>query len=615
MSTPITPTSAASAPSQNTEKANDPHSVGFKETFTSLIIAFALAFVFRGFVVEPYVIPTNSMAPTLLGAHVRVTDPDTGYSWPVTTWYQQQAGGSSVPLPQQGGTYRGMEMGPMRLYDPMTRQPIENAKGLPTLAGDRIFVLRYTEPVFSPTRYDVVVFKTPTSPDVNFIKRLIGLPNEEIALIDGDVFVRPRSASVKEDGVNTWLLDGWTVAAKPPIVQRAVWQAVFDSRYAPAKTKDGKPFQGPFLGGAGWDIAGKSSYEYTGSGPSKLRWDTEPLEKLDLLVAENAGSMDGDKIRRAARSQWMLIDRFPMDENFPEIMKSTNSQQLTSPNSGQVAYFPVSDLRMSASIEPKTQGESFTAVINTRGHEFRGRLSPKGDGYEATVEMRTQGENSEWKILDARPISGVMQAGKVTNFEFWHYDQQVQVWIEGKIAAAHQYAWTPANRVKNTLGKTIEEIWEADAVTTKPSPPRSMYGNPSLYCKPAPWFEVSGPVKLHRIAIDRDLFYQPVMVGVQPGGLFEKAAGGGCPSPKTRKLLGPDQYFVCGDNSPMSSDARDWNTVDPWVAALVDPTPGIVPSKLMIGKAFMVYFPAVQQREMLGTKVPMIDAGRVRWIN
>lgn len=607
MSTSPTPNTTTPASTPAVDKA-DPHSVGFKETFTSLIIAFALAFVFRGFVVEPYVIPTNSMAPTLLGAHVRVTDPDTGYSWPVTTWFQDRNGASSSPLPRQGGTLNGVDMGPMRLYDPMTRQPIENAKGLPTLAGDRIFVLRYIEPLFSPTRYDVVVFKTPTSPDVNFIKRLIGLPNEEIALIDGDVFVRQRSASVKEDGVNTWLLDGWTVAAKPPIVQRAVWQPVFDSRYAPATTKDGKPFQGPFLGDAGWDIAGKSTYEYTGSGPSKLQWNTEPLEKFDLLLALRAGSMEGDRARRAARSQWMLLDRFPMDECFPEYPQGGRASGLTNPAYGQLAYFPVSDLRMAASIEPKTAGESFSATIRTRGHEFRGRLAPKGDKYEAIVEMRAEDANSGWKLLDARPVDGVMQVGKVTNFEFWHYDQQVQVWIEGKIAAAHQYAWSPSERVKNTLSKTIEDIWNDDAVITRENPPRTTYGNPSLYCKPAPWFEVSGAVKLHRVAVDRDLFYQPVM-GV------DKAAAGGCPSANTRKLLGPDQYFVCGDNSPMSSDARDWSTVDPWVENLIDPTVGVVHSKLMIGKAFMVYFPAVQQREMLGTKVPMIDAGRVRWIN
>lgn len=602
------PVASTTATPPATATSADPHSVGLKETFTSLIIAFVLAFVFRGFVVEPYVIPTNSMAPTLLGAHVRVADPETGYNWPVTTWFQDRTPAGSVPLPQQGGRVGAVDMGPLKAFDPMTRQPVENARGLPTLSGDRIFVLRYLEPIFTPSRFDVVVFKTPTSPDVNYIKRLIGMPNEEIALIDGDVFVRPRSAAVSEIGVNTWLLDGWTVAAKPPIVQRAVWQPVFDSRYSPAKSRDGSPFRGPFIGGPGWDIAGRSVYEYTGPGPSRLAWNTQPDERTDLITVLRVLTPEGDRLRRAARNDWLLIDRFPMDECFPEVPPGSPADRYTNPSHGQIAYFPVSDLRLSAGVEPKSPGQSFSAVIRTRGHEFRGRLSPKGDTYEASVEIKPQDNSSEWKVLDSRTISGVMAPGSVTNIEFWHYDQQVQLWVDGTIAAAHQYAWSPAERVKNTLGKTIEEIATADRLTTRQLPARSLYGNPSLYCKPAPSFDVSGPTKLHRVALDRDLFYQPVL-GI------DKTSAGACPSELTRKLLGPDQYFVCGDNSPMSSDARDWETVDPWVANLIDPTVGVVHSKLMIGKAFMVYFPAVQQRELFGTKLPMIDAGRVRWIN
>ena len=41
-----------------------------KEVVESIAIAFVLAFVFRAFVVEAFVIPTGSMAPTLLGKHM-----------------------------------------------------------------------------------------------------------------------------------------------------------------------------------------------------------------------------------------------------------------------------------------------------------------------------------------------------------------------------------------------------------------------------------------------------------------------------------------------------------------------------------------------------------------
>src|SRR5215212_613485 len=54
---------------------------GVKETIESILIAFILAFVFRAFVVEAFVIPTGSMAPTLLGAHMRFTCRECGYQW------------------------------------------------------------------------------------------------------------------------------------------------------------------------------------------------------------------------------------------------------------------------------------------------------------------------------------------------------------------------------------------------------------------------------------------------------------------------------------------------------------------------------------------------------
>src|SRR5882757_8550921 len=54
---------------------------GVKDTIESILVAFILAFIFRAFIVEAFVIPTGSMAPTLMGAHMRFTCPDCGYRW------------------------------------------------------------------------------------------------------------------------------------------------------------------------------------------------------------------------------------------------------------------------------------------------------------------------------------------------------------------------------------------------------------------------------------------------------------------------------------------------------------------------------------------------------
>src|SRR5580704_16445116 len=71
------PSVVPSSTAQRTQESN------IKETIESILIAFILAFIFRAFVVEAFVIPTGSMAPTLLGAHMRFTCPDCGYRFDV----------------------------------------------------------------------------------------------------------------------------------------------------------------------------------------------------------------------------------------------------------------------------------------------------------------------------------------------------------------------------------------------------------------------------------------------------------------------------------------------------------------------------------------------------
>ena len=75
------------------------------------------------------------------------------------------------------------------------------------LIGDRIFVSKFSygyskhsfpfSPNFSKKRFftrlpaqgDLVVFKTPEDNRTDFIKRLIGLPGDEIQFINGDIFI------------------------------------------------------------------------------------------------------------------------------------------------------------------------------------------------------------------------------------------------------------------------------------------------------------------------------------------------------------------------------------------------------------------------------------------
>ena len=75
------------------------------------------------------------------------------------------------------------------------------------LVGDRLFVTKYSygyskhsfpfsPPIFngrvfdnSPSRGDIVVFKTPSDNRTDYIKRLIGLPGDTIQFIDGNLYI------------------------------------------------------------------------------------------------------------------------------------------------------------------------------------------------------------------------------------------------------------------------------------------------------------------------------------------------------------------------------------------------------------------------------------------
>src|SRR5689334_11011169 len=100
-----TPQEPAPAPTAQTPPEAPAHITSLKsikETLESIFIAFILAFIFRAFVVEAFVIPTGSMATTLLGAHMRFTCKECGYTWDVG--YQTvRSGSEDIDIPPRAG--------------------------------------------------------------------------------------------------------------------------------------------------------------------------------------------------------------------------------------------------------------------------------------------------------------------------------------------------------------------------------------------------------------------------------------------------------------------------------------------------------------------------------
>jgi signal peptidase I len=182
-------------------------------TFEWLITAFILAFVFRAFVMEAFRIPTGSMADTLKGAHFRLSCPQCGYKY--DCGFDSRRPGlprDSVPA----GLVKA----------PESRCPScgfynSGDRPIPISYGDRILVLKCIYQFFEPKQWDVVVFKNPLDPPINYIKRLIGRPGETVEIIDGDIYINGQ------------------ISRKPPHVQDELWMPVYDNDYHPVRPQEG----------------------------------------------------------------------------------------------------------------------------------------------------------------------------------------------------------------------------------------------------------------------------------------------------------------------------------------------------------------------------------------
>ncbi len=534
------------------------HDGSIKETFVSLAISFVMALVFRSFVVEAFVIPTGSMAPTLLGAHMDFRSDQTGYEWAVNPWYPS-ARGQDVPAGIQGGT----NVANPSVTDPTTttgynQEPLRRrgrARGHVTppeikrlRAGDRILVQKYLYELFPPSRWDVVVFKNPELATQNFIKRLVGLPGEQIWIVDGDIFARAVST---RDGGDPVPEGDWTIQRKPHSVQKSLWRLVHSSEYSPlTPERDGRRwFQDPWRG-PDWLTRDRRTYRNDTSTPSTLSWDD---------------------------TNWPIWDWVPYNE-FPTKVNS------------RVEQFPVADLRLRAGIEPDGPGLSAAPTIRARSHEFQAFLDDSG----AVLRMRPEGA-TEWQDLATGDFGG-FAPGRVTNIELWHADQALTLVVNGSVIAEAEYDWSPIARLGFSTIAEGEAFLDPDV--RSPALSSAATYRPA---QPALRWEFDGSaLTMHRVGVDRDLFYEPAQSSPMRAS-----------RPYSVATLEPDHYFVLGDNSPSSKDGRLWDTIDEAIALQIDPTEGVVHRKLLLGKAFFVYFPAPK---MLLDRIPIPDFGRMRLI-
>jgi signal peptidase I len=557
------------------------HDTGAKETIISLLISFVMALVFRSYVIEAFVIPTGSMAPTLLGQHMLFHSAQTGYEWTVNPW---NYGGRSrdMPFPVQGAGQNANTAIPV-VTDPMTfsshnigRDPNattfrghpEGGSPKPIRAGDRILVQKYLYEIFEPKRFDVFVFKNPSLATQNYIKRLVGLPNEQVWIVDGDIFTRPVTFSAEDEPVPA---GEWQIQRKPRRAQSSLWRPLFSSEFTPLDPKRNARvwFNDPWLA-EGFDRPDRVSYR-TESASASIEWDTERWPITD----------------------WNPYNEIPMQAHSP--------------------IYRLADLRVRAAIRPDTDQLTATATITSHNHEFRALIEPA----QATLQMRPASADAPWQTLATHP-SPVLRADSTTRVAFEHADQSLSLVVDGDVVLTTDYDWSPDQRLISATGKDAASFEGRTRRTNELlSPGTYLFANPHVR-----WTFEGSPVSLYRVGLDHDIYYRPTTDQLGRPGLGTH--------PQRVATMHADQFFALGDNSANSADSRAWTTVNPdyadqmfgispddetmsrgaYAKAIADVT-GLVPRDMILGKAFFVYFPAPHT---IGGRIPVPDTGRLRFI-
>lgn len=469
-----------------------------------LITAFASTLVFIIFVMQVYRIPTGSMAETLRGAHFRVRCGQCGFRYDhdfISERYgMKNTANPSKKIPIGPRSPRCPSCGysepkPLRSNDGRYFIYKED-KAVPAYArtvfkGDQIFVLKSVYQFFKPKRWDVIVFKNPTEPQINYIKRCIGLPGETIQIIDGDVFV-----------------DG-QIQRKPDKVQEELWMTVYDNDYQPARPNEssfnGHPWKQPFenMGTSKWKLPAAGSMVF------ELNSQDESIHRVQY------NSQQGNDFR--ATYAYDDPGSFPMMPICSDLM---------------VQYYP--------EMQPNSAAG---AQISKYGIVYQGWV--KADGTMQIFRLTSGGD----QILIKETICRKIDSEKMRRFRFAVVDQQLVLEFG-------------ASKLVADLGSGID----AAGIDRHIMPQVQILG--------------SGKLRLMHIGLYRDIYY----LSIDEDNRVQRA------SRDNPMILGDDEFFACGDNSPFSADSRMWTK--PGLANNGKRYPaGVVPKDYLVGKAFFVHWP------------------------
>jgi signal peptidase I len=424
-------------------------------------------------------------------------------------------------------------------------------------SGDRVLVAKflYDTDLTPPRRWDVVVFKFPREPlkhgtPKNYIKRLLGLPGELLAILFGRIYrattpveVPPPEGMAAKDlwqhrhfethrftdpaGEQLWNKMQFEICRKPLGTLLAMRRIVYDNDFPARDLELTMPPRWAPADPGKWRKQEKNGFRNDGSLP-EVDW----LRYQHILRTPGIPPDEGGAPERQLITDFLAYNRFAVNGADPG------------------GYTPgnwVGDLILECALKvEKAEGE------------FCMELSKGVDRFQACWNLRTGictlyriDANGQQQQLDSKATR--VKAPGDYELRFANVDERLTVWVDNKLVFGDGVSYEPPRRA---LGDGKYEIL------------RDKFDRNDL--EPASVGVKGAAIRVDNLKLFRDTYY------TNPTG-----SGG------MTMYVQPGHYLCLGDNSPHSSDSRSWGHED----RPEDHIGGLVPEQLILGRALLVYWP------------------------
>ncbi len=426
--------------------------------------------------------------------------------------------------------------------------------------GDRIFCSKLNYRFRQPNRWEVAVFEFPyesarrSDPynvteqyrGQNFVKRVVGLPGESLAIGKGDIWVRPNGGQE------------YTRLVKPDSVQRGMWLNVYEEDFSDLSRDELNIF---------WNITGNATLDQ--SGPLVLASDERPAQmnyrvrqpsppdRRELI--ELPGIPDRYTLRQPVqfRCNTVRTDGSVCNHTFVKTLQTQN-MQARCPQCGTLLDETSAVFYHRRSGLPAVGPNAFTPSKAPQGEV---NVQPRQCGYHYVPDLRvvsdiTLGSQTTAFVITLREDRRYVEA-------WFHGDGLVELRINGqpsqsthravstvKPGSAHKVEFYLVDGTARVfVDSTAQAVLDVPVWNDKRSFPRNQVQTSGIGLA-----VTGGQTTIRNILIDRDVFYYSGWEQ-EYGDKFARMNSQG------ETFIDENSFLPLGDHGPSSYDARSWGPV------------------------------------------------------